>query len=1146
MADLKINIIVDDAGAVQRINQVEAALGGLGASASKTAQGVNDSVIAGPRAIGKALDEISTSVGAHIANNGRLLSSFGSSLAMTVTAPLVAVGGAAIKASMDFETAFSGISKTVDGVASKGGKLTAFGEELKQSFRDLATSIPITVNELAAIGETAGAMGIPKEKLLDFTSVVAKLGATTNLSSQAAATALGHIQNAYGRAGEDTDRFASALVDLGNKGASTEAQIVRFAERMAASGAQIGITQAQLLGWANAMASIGIRAEMGSTAWMRTLNAMSIAVDQMSPKLDLFAKVAGMSSQGFANLFKQDASEALMRFIEGLNRIKESGGNVSQVLEDLKLKSVGFNITLKGLANAHDMVRESLVTGTKAWKDNAAMEEEFGKKAATTASQLKVLYNHVYDVAIELGNELIPHLKETGPAFENVLSGLMGAVKWFGDLPSGIQTAVIAGAGFLALLGPMAGAIGKIVTTGGQMLELMGKFGMWEKLGQTFELASGSMGRFGQASLVAGAALAGWELGRLIAQMFDLDTKIANTMSRILGFGDIAGETSGAKGDSIKLALQRGANTSQLGSTPDEQYRNAIKFNAEWNANRLKAPRVDTDAAMNGAVVTVPGFGPGSATKPKPPKPPQKPNGPAGDDDGGDDGGGGGKGPGSRRARTDTELRDFMKSVEADIQRVDDYVANTPMFQKITDPMDMPTATSGLHGSTLPGQQMQRPTIPAKPPEGLIWGQLYDSSQADVTASAQLLGSRFSQTLKHTITTSFGTSSAQFGQDLGNVILGSMTSGGNAFESVGRFVTAKISSGIKQSFTTVKSMFLNEVVDLAAVNTRAALDKAPKLVQNIASTIFSAIGSGQNPFTAVGTKLGSDFGSDIAKSLGSHLSGNLGKVLGGSLNSLLPGIGALLGPLLGKLGSVVTGFFKNMFGNQTKDLINESFGSYAQLRDLLNPLGAEGDQMWVKLTQQTGKGDVTSTRAQIEAITAALEAHKQKLNETTAAAQQTGAAESAAFTEASNALTELDNQIKGLKQSIANEAPEEVMGVIEEQTRAKIKLLEEQRAEITVNVHWNADPLPVPGGGTATFEVPEDATPMASGGIVRARPGGTLVRVGEAGRDEMITPLGGSGAGGGVAVIQIDGRTVAEVVVPHIPGVVKRYKVGTL
>ncbi len=70
-----------------------------------------------------------------------------------------------------------------------------------------------------------------------------------------------------------------------------------------------------------------------------------------------------------------------------------------------------------------------------------------------------------------------------------------------------------------------------------------------------------------------------------------------------------------------------------------------------------------------------------------------------------------------------------------------------------------------------------------------------------------------------------------------------------------------------------------------------------------------------------------------------------------------------------------------------------------------------------------------------------------------------------------------------------------------------------------------------------------DAPQMREGGIVNARPGGTLVNVGEGGRPEAIIPLGGRGGGSmaSTVIIEVDGRTFAEVVVPHIPGVVQRY-----
>lgn len=79
------------------------------------------------------------------------------------------------------------------------------------------------------------------------------------------------------------------------------------------------------------------------------------------------------------------------------------------------------------------------------------------------------------------------------------------------------------------------------------------------------------------------------------------------------------------------------------------------------------------------------------------------------------------------------------------------------------------------------------------------------------------------------------------------------------------------------------------------------------------------------------------------------------------------------------------------------------------------------------------------------------------------------------------------------------------------------------------------DPVPVVQYGA------NDVPQMASGGIVRARPGGTLVNVGEGGRDEAIVPIGGRAAGGGTVVLEIDGERFARILVPYIPDEVQRY-----
>lgn len=65
------------------------------------------------------------------------------------------------------------------------------------------------------------------------------------------------------------------------------------------------------------------------------------------------------------------------------------------------------------------------------------------------------------------------------------------------------------------------------------------------------------------------------------------------------------------------------------------------------------------------------------------------------------------------------------------------------------------------------------------------------------------------------------------------------------------------------------------------------------------------------------------------------------------------------------------------------------------------------------------------------------------------------------------------------------------------------------------------------GAGFDIDDVIPDIPYLAQGGIVRARPGGTLVLAGEGGQDEAVVPLprGGRGVGGGVAhvVFRLDG-----------------------
>src|SRR5690606_20478006 len=103
-----------------------------------------------------------------------------------------------------------------------------------------------SASELASLAGEAGALGVAARDIVDFTRVASQLGTTTNLASEEAATALARFANIMDtRARGAFERMASTLVDLGNKGASTEAEITEMTLRIAGAGKTVGLTEAE-------------------------------------------------------------------------------------------------------------------------------------------------------------------------------------------------------------------------------------------------------------------------------------------------------------------------------------------------------------------------------------------------------------------------------------------------------------------------------------------------------------------------------------------------------------------------------------------------------------------------------------------------------------------------------------------------------------------------------------------------------------------------------------------------------------------------------------------------------------------------------------------------------------------------------------
>ena len=304
-----------------------------------------------------------------------------------------------VGAAISFESSFAGIRKTMNLTEAEFARLA-------RANRDLAKTIPVSVNELNRIGELAGQLGIRGvQNVLKFEDTIAKLAVTTNLTSEEAAVSFAQIANVMQLPQEQIDRLGSAVVHLGNNFATTERDIVAFTQRIAGAGQIVGLTVAEVAGIGAAMASVGVEAEAGGTAVQRTLLAIHQAVIETGDQLDILAAVAGMSASEFATAWRDDAAAAFLRFAEGLGG---SGEDAIAILDALGLADQRVLRSLLSLSQAGDVARRAIEGGNQAFADNNALQIEAAKRFETTASQLKIVKNNFTDLGITIGTAVLP------------------------------------------------------------------------------------------------------------------------------------------------------------------------------------------------------------------------------------------------------------------------------------------------------------------------------------------------------------------------------------------------------------------------------------------------------------------------------------------------------------------------------------------------------------------------------------------------------------------------------------------------------------------------------------------------------------------------------------------------------------------
>jgi TP901 family phage tail tape measure protein len=447
--------------------------------------------------------------------NPSTIKSIGMTLSATLTPAIAGIGYKMVDASADIDSAYRDMRKTVDGTEEQF-------EHLRQAAIDFSRTHVTSADQILQIEAIGGELGIATENLETFAEVISNIDVATNLDTEGAATALGHLSNVLQLSEDDYVGFSDALVRLGNNGASTETEITNIAERIGSMGSIVGMSGSDILAWSSTIASTGQRAEAAGTAISKTMSymetavaaaggtmdtsfdAIKAAVEEGGDKLTVFASLTGktveeftddwekapkdmaatihdavegakgdlqligdvahMSADEFAKTWEDDPTAALKAFIEGLKDMESAGGSADKVLVDLGIKSVRQKQAIEGLMQTIGGLNDNLEMSEDAWN---GVSDQWGKAgdAANEAQKKAEGFSGQMQIMKNMAQNMFAELGEGAvPWIKSITGVLQEATSLFSGLTTETKKWVVAAGGIGFAIGPLLSVAGSFGT----------------------------------------------------------------------------------------------------------------------------------------------------------------------------------------------------------------------------------------------------------------------------------------------------------------------------------------------------------------------------------------------------------------------------------------------------------------------------------------------------------------------------------------------------------------------------------------------------------------------------------------------------------------------------------------------------------
>ena len=324
-----------------------------------------------------------------------------------IIAGVAAVGTGLVLAGRKAVNAFAEMDAEMANVRKFTGLADDEVKELNEDFKKMDTRT--SREDLNKLAEEAGRLGkSSKEDVLGFVKAADQINVALDELGEGATLTLSKLTNIFGdeaRLGTEKSLLAvgSVINDLSQNCTASAGYLAEFGKRMAGVGAQAGMTIPQIMAFAAVLDSQGQACEMSATA-------LSQLIMNLFKEPSKIAKATGMDLDELNKALKRSTNEGLLMLLQQLKKL----GNMdvlAPVFKNMGENGARASQVLATLAGNVEMVKWQQEQATQSFEDATSVTNEFNVQNSTVEAELDKARKRVTELAIELGEKLMPVMK---------------------------------------------------------------------------------------------------------------------------------------------------------------------------------------------------------------------------------------------------------------------------------------------------------------------------------------------------------------------------------------------------------------------------------------------------------------------------------------------------------------------------------------------------------------------------------------------------------------------------------------------------------------------------------------------------------------------------------------------------------------